>query len=106
MEGNSKPFQHHSYWEICKGWVLFKDPHQHGVGPTPVFGTASSDVDGDKDSSPTIQGTRVENPSSGESSIPKAMRRNKARRLKEKGKANDDYAAQQKVVEGKEQGKG
>ncbi|KAM1836243.1 hypothetical protein ACFX14_018194 [Malus domestica] len=30
--------------------------------------------------------------------IPSAMGRNKARRLKEKGKANDDYAAQQEVA--------
>ncbi|KAB2604274.1 hypothetical protein D8674_037565 [Pyrus ussuriensis x Pyrus communis] len=51
----------------------------------------------DEDGSPTIQQTRVENPS-GEGSIPKAMGRNKVRRLKEKGKANDDCAAQHEVA--------
>ena len=66
MEGSSKPFQFHGCWEICKGWVLFEDPPQHRVGPTPMFGTASSAVDGDEDGSPTIQQTRVENPSLGE----------------------------------------
>ncbi|KAB2614203.1 hypothetical protein D8674_039106 [Pyrus ussuriensis x Pyrus communis] len=71
-----------------------EDPSQHRVGPTPVFRTQSSVVDGDEDGSLTIQETRVENPSSGEGSIPRAMGRNKARRLKEKGKAKDDYAAQ------------
>ncbi|KAB2606200.1 hypothetical protein D8674_005917 [Pyrus ussuriensis x Pyrus communis] len=70
-----------------------EDAPQHRVGPTPVFGTQSSAVDGDEDGSPTIQETRVENPSSGEGSIPRAMGPNKARRLKEKGKAKDDYAA-------------
>ncbi|CAN6694845.1 unnamed protein product [Malus baccata var. baccata] len=52
----------------------------------------------DEDGFPTIQQTRVENPFSGEGSIPRAMGRNKARRLKEKGKAMDDYAAQQEVA--------
>ncbi|TQE04000.1 hypothetical protein C1H46_010371 [Malus baccata] len=52
----------------------------------------------DEDGSPTIQQTRVENLSSSEGSIPRAMGRNKARRLKEKGKANDNYAAQHEVV--------
>ncbi|KAB2617992.1 hypothetical protein D8674_013861 [Pyrus ussuriensis x Pyrus communis] len=52
----------------------------------------------DEDGSPTIQQTRVENPSLDESSIPRAMGRNKARRLKEKGKANDDCATQQEVA--------
>ncbi|TQE13404.1 hypothetical protein C1H46_000971 [Malus baccata] len=52
----------------------------------------------DEDGPPTIQQTRVENPSLGEGSIPRAMRRNKAPRLEEKGKANDDYAAQQEVT--------
>ncbi|KAB2616100.1 hypothetical protein D8674_022688 [Pyrus ussuriensis x Pyrus communis] len=47
-----------------------------------------------EDGSLTIQQTRVENPSSSEGSIPKAMGRNKVLRLKEKGKANDDYATQ------------
>ncbi|KAB2623442.1 hypothetical protein D8674_039260 [Pyrus ussuriensis x Pyrus communis] len=75
-----------------------KDPPQHRVGPTLVFGTASSVVDMDEDGSPTIQQTRVENPSLGEGFIPRAMERNKARRLKEKGKANDDYAAQHEVA--------
>ncbi|XP_050133099.1 uncharacterized protein LOC126609146 [Malus sylvestris] len=97
IESSSKPFQFHSCWEICKGWVLFEDPPQHRA-PMPVFGTASSAVDMDEDGSPTIQQTRVENPSSGEGSIPRAIGRNKARRLKEKGKANDDYAAQHEVV--------
>ncbi|XP_048436147.1 uncharacterized protein LOC125475458 [Pyrus x bretschneideri] len=60
MEGSSKPFQYHGCWEICKGWVLFEDPPQHRVGPTTVFGTVSSAVDGDEDGSPTIQETRVE----------------------------------------------
>ncbi|KAB2632103.1 hypothetical protein D8674_028350 [Pyrus ussuriensis x Pyrus communis] len=64
----------------------------------PVFGTASSIADMDEDGSPTIQQTRVGNPSSGEGFIPRAMGRNKARRLKEKGKANDDYAAQHEVA--------
>ncbi|KAB2620720.1 hypothetical protein D8674_037700 [Pyrus ussuriensis x Pyrus communis] len=86
MESSSKPFQFHSCWEICKG------------APTPVFETASSAADMDEDGSPTIQQKRVENPSSGEGSIPRAMGRNKARRLKEKGKANDNYAAQHEMV--------
>ncbi|CAN6694367.1 unnamed protein product [Malus baccata var. baccata] len=94
MEGSLKPFQFHSCWEICKDWVLFEDPPQHRVAPTPVFGTASSAADMDEDGSPAIQQIRVENSSSGEGSIPRAMGRNKARRLKEKGKANDDYATQ------------
>ncbi|KAB2636293.1 hypothetical protein D8674_026827 [Pyrus ussuriensis x Pyrus communis] len=54
--------------------------------------------DGDEDGSPTIQETRVENQSLGEGSIHRAMERNKARRLKEKGKAKDDYAAQHEVA--------
>ncbi|KAB2596898.1 hypothetical protein D8674_032348 [Pyrus ussuriensis x Pyrus communis] len=77
--------------------VLFEDPPQH-IAPTLVFGTASSVADMDEDGSPTIQQIRVENPSSGEGSIPRAMGRNKARRLKEKVKANADYAAQHEVV--------
>ena len=96
MESSSKPFQFHSCWEICKGWVLFEDPPQRA--PMPVFGIASSIADMDEDGSPTIQQTRVENPSSGEGSIPRAMGRNKARRLKEKGKANDNYATQHEVA--------
>ncbi|KAM2990264.1 hypothetical protein FF2_004131 [Malus domestica] len=52
----------------------------------------------DEDGSPTIQQTRVENPSPDKGSLPKAIGRNKARRLKEKGKANDEYAAQQEVA--------
>ena len=63
-----------------------------------MFGTASSTVDGDEDGSPTIQETRVENMSLGEGSIPRAMGRNKARKLKENGKANDDIAFQQEVA--------
>ncbi|KAB2606153.1 hypothetical protein D8674_005870 [Pyrus ussuriensis x Pyrus communis] len=98
MEGNSKPFRFHGCWEICKGWVLFEDPPQDRVGPTLVFRIVSSIVDMDEDGSPTIQQTRVENLSSAEGFIPRAMRRNKAQRLKEKGKANDDYAAQQDVA--------
>ncbi|KAM2527197.1 hypothetical protein EV2_025917 [Malus domestica] len=78
MEGSLKLFQFHGCWEICKGWVLFDDPPQHRA-PTPVFGTASLAVDMDEDGSPTIQ-------------------QRSARRLKEKGKANDDYAAQQEVA--------
>ncbi|KAB2597395.1 hypothetical protein D8674_000315 [Pyrus ussuriensis x Pyrus communis] len=96
MESSSKPFKFHSCWKICKGWVLFEDPPQRA--PMLMFKTASSAADMDEDGSPTTQQTRVENPSSGEGSIPKAMGRNKARRLKEKGKANDDYAAQYEVV--------
>ncbi|KAB2632473.1 hypothetical protein D8674_028720 [Pyrus ussuriensis x Pyrus communis] len=91
MEGSSKPFQFHGYWEICKGWVLFENPTQHRVGPTSVFRIASPTIDMDEDGSLTIQQTRVENPSLDECSLPRAMGRNKARRLKEKGKANDDY---------------
>ncbi|XP_050142198.1 uncharacterized protein LOC126618150 [Malus sylvestris] len=98
MESSLKPFQFHSCWEICKGWVLFEDPPQHRA-PTPVFETATSGANMDEDGSPTIQQTRVENPSSGEGSIPRAMGQNKARRLKEKGKANDDYAAQHEVAD-------
>ncbi|KAB2602852.1 hypothetical protein D8674_003857 [Pyrus ussuriensis x Pyrus communis] len=79
MEGSSKPFQHHGYWEICKGWVLFEDPSQHRFAPTRVFGTTSSVVDVNEDGSPTIQEIRIEN------------------LLKEKGKAKDDYTAQQEV---------
>ncbi|KAB2636991.1 hypothetical protein D8674_027525 [Pyrus ussuriensis x Pyrus communis] len=63
-----------------------------------MFRTTSSVVDMDEVGSPTIQQTRVENPSSSEGSIRRAMGRNKARRLKEKGKVNDDYAAQQEVA--------
>ncbi|KAB2626123.1 hypothetical protein D8674_017783 [Pyrus ussuriensis x Pyrus communis] len=84
MESSLKPFQFHSCWEICKGWVLFEDPPKRA--PTPVFEIASSAVDMDEDGSPTIQRKRVENPSSGEGSIPKAMERNKARNLKVEGK--------------------
>ncbi|KAB2613227.1 hypothetical protein D8674_035543 [Pyrus ussuriensis x Pyrus communis] len=96
MESISKPFQFYSCWEICKGWVLFEDPPQRA--PMPVFETASSTADMDEDGFPTIQQKRVENPSSGEGSIPRAMRRNKARRLKEKGKTNDNYIAQHEVA--------
>ncbi|KAB2611594.1 hypothetical protein D8674_019626 [Pyrus ussuriensis x Pyrus communis] len=97
MEGSSKPIQFHGCWEICKGWVLFEDPPQHRA-PTPVFRTASSAADMDEDGSLAIQQIRVENPSSGEGSIPRDIGRNKVRRLKEKGKANDDYAAQHEVA--------
>ncbi|KAB2598338.1 hypothetical protein D8674_001258 [Pyrus ussuriensis x Pyrus communis] len=96
MESSLKPFQFHSCWEICKGWVLFEDPPKRA--PTPVFETASSAVDMDEDGTLTIQQKRVENPSSSEGSIPRAMRRNKAKRLKEKGKVNDNYAAQHEVA--------
>ena len=71
MESSSKPFQFHSCWEICKGWVLFEDPPKRA--PTPVFKNASSTVDMDEDGSPTIQQTSVPPPSSGETSIPRAM---------------------------------
>ncbi|KAB2595385.1 hypothetical protein D8674_030835 [Pyrus ussuriensis x Pyrus communis] len=84
MDSSSKPFQFHSY------------PSQRV--PTPVFGTASLAADMDEDGSPTIQQTWVENPSSGEGSIPRVMGRNKAQRLKEMGKANDDYATQHEVA--------
>ncbi|KAB2631338.1 hypothetical protein D8674_008857 [Pyrus ussuriensis x Pyrus communis] len=63
MESSSKSFQFHNCWEICKGWVLFEDPPQHKA-PTLVFRTASLTADMDEDGSPTIQQTRVENPSS------------------------------------------
>ncbi|KAB2624538.1 hypothetical protein D8674_016198 [Pyrus ussuriensis x Pyrus communis] len=86
MDSSSKPFQFHSCWEICEG------------APTPVFRTASSTADMDEDGYPTIQQIRVENPSSGEGSIPTAMGRNNARRLKEKGKTNDDYTPQHEVA--------
>ncbi|KAB2621499.1 hypothetical protein D8674_023681 [Pyrus ussuriensis x Pyrus communis] len=66
--------------------------------PTLVFKTASSAVDMDEDGSPTIQQKMVENLFSGEGSIPRAMGRNKARRLKEKGKANDNYTTQHEVA--------
>ncbi|KAB2627278.1 hypothetical protein D8674_020896 [Pyrus ussuriensis x Pyrus communis] len=82
MEDNSKPFSHHGY------------PSQERFGPTPVFGNVSSNVVGEEQGFPTIRETRVENPSLGESSIPRAMGRNKARKLKEKGKAKDDLAFQ------------
>ncbi|KAB2614498.1 hypothetical protein D8674_037552 [Pyrus ussuriensis x Pyrus communis] len=98
MEDNSKPFSHHDCWKICKGWVLFEDPPQQRVGPQPVFGNASSNADGDEDGSFTIQETRVENPSLGEGSIPRAMGQNKAQKLKDKGKAKDDYAFQQEMT--------
>ncbi|KAM2191510.1 hypothetical protein PS2_027066 [Malus domestica] len=64
----------------------------------PVFRIASSAADMNEDESPTIQQIRVENSSSGEGSIPRAMGRNKERRLKEKGKENADYAAQHEVA--------
>ncbi|XP_050108869.1 uncharacterized protein LOC126587833 [Malus sylvestris] len=94
MEGNLKPFQHHGCWEIYKRWVSFENPPQHRVGHVLVFGTLSLVIDGNEDGSPTIQETRVENPSSGEGSIPMAMGQNKARKLKENGKAKDDIAFQ------------
>ena len=72
MDNSLKPFQFHSCWEICKGWVLFEDPPQHRA-LSPVFGTASLVADMDEDGSPTIQQTRVENPSLGEGFIPRAM---------------------------------
>ncbi|TQD98264.1 hypothetical protein C1H46_016085 [Malus baccata] len=97
MEDNSKPFSHHGCWEICKWWVLFEDPPQQRVDPMLVFENVSSNADGDEHGSPTIQEIRVESPSPGEGSILRAMRRNKARKLKEKGKANDDYAFQQEM---------
>ncbi|KAB2626229.1 hypothetical protein D8674_017889 [Pyrus ussuriensis x Pyrus communis] len=53
---------------------------------------------GDEHRSPTIQETRVENPSPGEASIPRATGQNKARKLKEKDKAKDDYAFQQEMA--------
>ncbi|KAB2608441.1 hypothetical protein D8674_011609 [Pyrus ussuriensis x Pyrus communis] len=96
MKSSSKPFQFHSCWEICKRWVLFEDPPKRA--PTPMFETACSAIDMDEDGSPTIQQRRVENPSLVEGFIPRAMGRNKARRLKEKGKTNDNYAAQHEVV--------
>ncbi|KAB2607186.1 hypothetical protein D8674_006903 [Pyrus ussuriensis x Pyrus communis] len=65
MEDNSKPFNHHGCWKICKGWVLFENPPQERVAPMPVVG--------DEHESPTIQETRAENLSSGEGSIPRAM---------------------------------
>ncbi|KAB2632917.1 hypothetical protein D8674_029164 [Pyrus ussuriensis x Pyrus communis] len=71
-----------------------EDPPQKRVGPTLVFGNASSNADGDEDGSPTIQETSVENSSPDEGSIPRATGRNKARKLKENGKAKDDYAFQ------------
>ncbi|KAB2614357.1 hypothetical protein D8674_043031 [Pyrus ussuriensis x Pyrus communis] len=73
MESSSKPLQFHSCWEICKGWVLFEDPPKKA--PMPVFETASSVVDMDEDGSPTIQQKKVENPSSGEGSIPRKRAR-------------------------------
>ncbi|KAB2612185.1 hypothetical protein D8674_036865 [Pyrus ussuriensis x Pyrus communis] len=42
--------------------------------------------------------TRAKNPFPGEASIPRATRRNKAQKLKEKGKAKDDYAFQQEMA--------
>ncbi|XP_070666895.1 uncharacterized protein [Malus domestica] len=95
MESSSKPFQFHGCWEICKGWVLFEDPPQHRVD---YLEAASPSVDMNEDGSPTIQQTRVENPTPSEISSPRAMGRNKARRLREKGKANADYAAQHEVA--------
>ncbi|KAB2629031.1 hypothetical protein D8674_033826 [Pyrus ussuriensis x Pyrus communis] len=53
---------------------------------------------GDEHGSHTIQETRVEIPSSGEGSIPRATGRNKAWKLMEKGKAKDDYAFQQEMA--------
>ncbi|KAB2617094.1 hypothetical protein D8674_012963 [Pyrus ussuriensis x Pyrus communis] len=94
MEDNSKPFSHHGCWEICKGKVLFQDPPQERFGPMPVFGNVSSNAVGDEQGSPTIQETRVKNSSPDKAYIPRAMGRNKARKLKEKGKAKDDLAFQ------------
>ena len=76
--------------------MFFEDPPQRAH--TPVLRTASSATNIDEDGSLTIQQTRVENPTPFESSLPRAMRRNKARRLREKGKANVDYAAQYEVA--------
>ncbi|KAB2599008.1 hypothetical protein D8674_039709 [Pyrus ussuriensis x Pyrus communis] len=81
MEDNSKPFSHHERF-----------------GPTQVFGNVSSNAIGDEHGSPTIQETKVENPSPSEVSIPRTTGRNKAQTLKEKGKAKDDYAFQQEMV--------
>ncbi|KAB2610834.1 hypothetical protein D8674_018866 [Pyrus ussuriensis x Pyrus communis] len=91
-ETSSAKFEQMASSIVSSRWVLFKDPPHKA--PMSVFRTASSASDMDKDGSPTIQQKGVENPSSGEGSIPRAMGQNKARRLKEKGKANDDYAAQ------------
>ena len=79
MEGNSKPFQHHGCWEICKRWVLFQDPPQERFGHTLVFRHVSSNAVGDEQGSLTIQETRVENPSTSEASIPRAMERDTPR---------------------------
>ncbi|TQD96607.1 hypothetical protein C1H46_017768 [Malus baccata] len=98
MENMKKPFSHHGCWEICKGWVLFQDPPQERFGLTPVFRNVSSNAVGDEQGSSIIQETRIENQSPGESSIPKATGRNKAQKLKEKGKANDDLAFREEMV--------
>ncbi|KAB2621037.1 nodulin-26-like [Pyrus ussuriensis x Pyrus communis] len=45
-----------------------------GFGHMPVFRNAASNAIGDEYGSSTIQETRVENPSSVEGSIPRAMR--------------------------------
>ncbi|KAB2598599.1 hypothetical protein D8674_001519 [Pyrus ussuriensis x Pyrus communis] len=87
MEDMKKLFNHHSCWEICKGF-----------GPTLVFKSVSSNAVEDEQGSPIIQEIRVENSSSGESSIPRAMGQNKARKLKLKGKAKDDLAFREKMT--------
>ncbi|KAB2611439.1 hypothetical protein D8674_019471 [Pyrus ussuriensis x Pyrus communis] len=99
MEDNSKPFSHHGCWEICKGWVLFEDPPQERFGPTQVFGNVSSNAVGDEHGSPTIQETKVENPSPSEVSIPRTTGRNKAQTLKEKGKANRRHEERAKQIQ-------
>ncbi|KAB2614538.1 hypothetical protein D8674_007845 [Pyrus ussuriensis x Pyrus communis] len=95
-ETSSAKFEQMASSIVSSRWVLFEDPPHRA--PMPVFGTASSATDMDENGSPTIQQTRLENPSSGECSIPRAIGRNKARRLKEKGKANVDYASQHEVA--------
>ncbi|TQE03639.1 hypothetical protein C1H46_010770, partial [Malus baccata] len=74
MDTMKKLFTHHS-WEICNGWVLFQDPPQERFGPTPMFG---SNTVGNEQVSPIIEETMLENPSPGQSSIPRTMGRNKA----------------------------
>ncbi|TQE14309.1 hypothetical protein C1H46_000228 [Malus baccata] len=70
MDDMEIPFTHQGYWEICKGWVLFRDPPQEKFGTTPLIGNVSSNTIGDEE----------------------------ARKLKEEGKENEELAFREKMA--------
>ncbi|RXH88019.1 hypothetical protein DVH24_037664 [Malus domestica] len=61
----------------------------------PMFGNASSNTVGDEYGSPIVQETRVENLSSSEGSIPRAIRRNKTRRARQEMESSIQFVAEQ-----------